>query len=343
MVAASLALGWGAYSAWYEMTNDYRGGDFRHVWLAARAVIEGLDPYTAVTRWETAAGHGPGNPGFYYPMPSVLLGLPLAALPAEAAAVVAFTVFTGIAAYVATRERWTTLACFAGPSMVECARNAQVTPLILAAMFAPPAFAVVFAVLKPTTGAAAWFWRPTPAATRWAVVGGGALCLLGLLIAPRWPAEWVQTGLRGNYARSAVLTAWFGPVWFGPVLLLAALRWRRTEARLLLGLSCVPHTLFWADEMLLGVVPRTWREAFYGTMASHLVYQMWAVEQHLRHPGFRVAWEGVPWSIAALYLPPLFLILRRPNAGDVPAWLERAVSAVSVGATANGVRSQETR
>jgi len=314
-VALALAAGWGAYAALHAVANDTRGADFRHVWLAARALLAGLEPYGAVAAWEAAAGaSADGKAGFYYPLPAAFAALPLAELPAVAAGVLVFTIGTFVAAYFTTRERWAALACVAGPSMVVCAQNLQVTPWLVAAMVAPgAAWAVLLVLVKPTSGSAAFLYRPTRRRVLWAVLGGGLLCVVALLLEPRWPLEWVAQGLKGGYARSALFAAWFAPL----IILPAALRWRRREARVFLGLGVVPHTLFWADEMLLAaIIPRTWREAFYGTMASHLIYQAWHVQQFTAHRGIFVAWEGVPWSVVGLYLPWLVVLLRRPNAPE---------------------------
>jgi|GEM_PF-1869523 len=38
-----------------------------------------------------------------------------------------------------------------------------------------------------------------------------------------------------------------------------------------------------------------------------------------------------PWVlVAALYLPPLVMVLRHPNTGEVPAWLDRLAARLSV-------------
>ena len=38
-----------------------------------------------------------------------------------------------------------------------------------------------------------------------------------------------------------------------------------------------------------------------------------------------------PWVlVAALYLPPLVMVLRHPNTGEVPAWLDRLAARPSV-------------
>jgi hypothetical protein len=99
---------------------------------------------------------------------------------------------------------------------------------------------------------------------------------------------------------------------------LAALRWRTREARLLLAMALVPQVLFFYDQLPLFLVCRTRREAlaFIGWgMAVMMVYLI---------PAF-VGFGG-PWAMIACYLPALVIVLRRPNEGPAPQWLERWIA-----------------
>ena len=46
----------------------------------------------------------------------------------------------------------------------------------------------------------------------------------------------------------------------GPLILLALLRWRRPEARLLVALGCIPHTTMLYEALPLFLVARRWQE-----------------------------------------------------------------------------------
>jgi hypothetical protein len=99
---------------------------------------------------------------------------------------------------------------------------------------------------------------------------------------------------------------------------LAALRWRTREARLLLAMAFVPQVLFFYDQLPLFLVCRTRGEAlaFIGWgMGVMMVFLI---------PAF-VGFGG-PWAMVACYLPALVIVLRRPNEGPAPRWLERWIA-----------------
>jgi hypothetical protein len=111
---------------------------------------------------------------------------------------------------------------------------------------------------------------------------------------------------------------------FGPFALLALLRWRRREARMLLLLACVPQTFVEYEMLPLYLVPETLREMV--TLLCTTMCAMYAVRVlGGQSPGTLA--EGIasraPFWIAGVYLPALVIILRRPNVGFAPAWLDR--------------------
>lgn len=86
------------------------------------------------------------------------------------------------------------------------------------------------------------------------------MALLSLLIMPSWPREWL--GARSRHLNYTPLLSWFGPI-----LLLALIRWREPGARLLLGLALVPQRLLY-DQVALWLVPTTPRGSLLLTVAS---------------------------------------------------------------------------
>jgi hypothetical protein len=105
----------------------------------------------------------------------------------------------------------------------------------------------------------------------------------------------------------------------GPALLLGLLRWRRREARLLVVLACLPQLLMFYDQLLLWAIPRTAREMLVLTLASNV--GLLAAVLSL-HPGDFFTTGTIPWIVPSCYLPALLLVLRHPNAGAIPAWME---------------------
>lgn len=295
------------------------GRDFDPLWYAARLLWQGLDPYPLI---------GPGKPypsdwGLWYPLPAVLVLMPLAALPLVWARAVFIGVTSGLLAYGVTRERWRPLVLFLSFGYYDAMASGQWSPL-LAAMAVLPGLSWL-AACKPNMAAAVvgstLDWR----AWRLAVVGGVALTAVSLVVLPGWPAEWWAAARGGASFIVAPVTL---P---GGVLALAALaRWRRPEARLLAFLACVPQTSSNYDFVLFWLLPQSWPE--YALLfalervAFHFSY--WAIP-HAPGPAFAAyLHDYAPLRVALLYLPLTLMVRRRPNVGTVPAWAERAVAAL---------------
>jgi hypothetical protein len=201
-------------------------------------------------------------------------------------------------------------------SFYYAAAISQWSPLLIAATLIP-SLGFVFAV-KPTIGLALWLYRP-----RWeAAAGCAALILLSFAVRPQWLGEWVGTFGAGMHIR--------GPVTMlgGPLILLALLRWRRPEARLLVALACVPHTTLLYEALPLFLVPASWAQA------SLLLALNWVAEITVITLGpyesliERARVSGMI-SVAVLYFPCLIMVLARPNEGqDLPAWVTSAVARV---------------
>jgi hypothetical protein len=111
----------------------------------------------------------------------------------------------------------------------------------------------------------------------------------------------------------------------GFLLLLALLRWRLPEARLLFALSIPPQTPSFYDPLLLFVVCRRGVEVLILLLAGWTLQLATAL-----YAPFTSMREAIAvlssLSIWYLYLPPLVILLQRPNVGRVPAIFERAAS-----------------
>jgi len=105
---------------------------------------------------------------------------------------------------------------------------------------------------------------------------------------------------------------------------LAALRWRRPEARLLLVMACIPQTMLFYDQLPLLVVARNFRQSLYFCLVSYAAAVV-AVLIYGGGPKDRALLfaQNAPVIVGCYYLPCLILVLLRPNTGDVPHWLER--------------------
>jgi hypothetical protein len=127
---------------------------------------------------------------------------------------------------------------------------------------------------------------------------------------------------------------------FGWLLLGALARWRRPEARLLVALGCVPvNPAGYELVPLLFVVPAAAWEAGALAVAS------WAVEWTAAPGEPYATWSQRnavmgPATVWAVFVPALLLILRRPNVGALPPWLDRWLGRVRIPTWARGAPPQ---
>lgn len=100
----------------------------------------------------------------------------------------------------------------------------------------------------------------------------------------------------------------------GPLLLLAITKWRRPEARLLLALACIPHTIHMYETVPLFLIVRTWPEAWFlraATATADVVQRSTAGYSASTFTEYTLA--GAQLIVWFAYLPCLVMILRRPN------------------------------
>lgn len=281
------------------------GSDHVIIQRAAQAVLAGRDPYQL----------GPHDQlpelfwRFFYPLPSIVLGLPFVWMdPREAA--IAFTFCSAwLLVFFVTRDGLERVPMFLSVSFLAAAQFAQSTPLILALALVPGLRALTF--LKPNLGIALFAWRP---AWRTAAIAAGIFAV-PVLFWPDWPRRWLISVHSSPAHHAPALTG------IGAVALLAILRWRRPEGRLLLAMTVIPHGLFFYDELPLWLVTASRRQALVLAFCSWLGWLMWNVTS----PGPATA-DSAVWSVASLYVPAAIILLRRPNEGTVPAWLEGLVA-----------------
>jgi hypothetical protein len=264
-----------------------RSSDFDLLYNAAVHLIRGEDAYPVASQW------------FTYPLPAVLLAVPFTAIPLGAARLI-FDVLVGWAFVFALwryRGTFALLAVLSGAYLFAML-NGQTTPLMVAASLVP-ALGFLLAV-KPNTSASLWIARPS----RMAVLGVSAFLVLSLVILPSWPRDWWMALLQDN-------TDLVPPVLrpFGLVLLLAALRWRSPEGRLLLAIAFIPQNTLPHELVSLALIPANLVEMGIYVAGSWIAVAVAAD----RMPLHSIAeWTAASWpaTLGAVYLPMLYLVLR---------------------------------
>jgi hypothetical protein len=266
--------------------------------------MAGSDPYEAV---------GPGRSldiphGVLYPFTAVLAAVPFAALqfPDQVYA------GTGAAllAWALTGQRRFRPAWFAllTPAFIYTVRMSQWASFTTAAALLP-SWGFLLAC-KPTVGSALWLAFPS----RRALIGAAVFTVASLVILPSWPMSWLAAISETRHIRAPVT------YWGGPLLLLAFLKWRRPEARLIGALACIPHTPELYESLPLFLVPATyWEGAALAALNLGVVLARRSVPPATDYVG-DMALTG-QWMVWLLYLPCLLMVLRRPNDdSDWPLW-----------------------
>ena len=306
---------------WLSANDPRRGaGDFTYATLAARALLDGREPYGVVL------AESPFRSPFFYPLPAALIAMPFATLPGRFAGAAFVGCGFGWLAYrLSAAGRWRLLVLTAAPALFAMLA-VQWSPLLTAAAISGPALGL--AIAKPTIGLglAAMVLpsavRPGRLFVQTAVVAVG-LIALSLAIRPDWPAHWISGVRYGREAaqfRAPILTVYGFPT------VLALLRWRRPEARLLVALACVRQNGFMYDQLPLLLIPSSAAQALLLSGISHVshVVALWDP------PGdgsvLALSAQQFPFTVVAMYLPCLVMVLMRPNEGRIPDWVERATA-----------------
>ncbi len=305
LVATCVALLAFMWTRQHALNSPDFTSDFDQVWAAARALVQRRNPYAEV---------GPNAPfhwrwPLYYPLPAVVLTAPLSLL----SVVSARAIFAGLGAWVfsfaISRDGWSRWPILLSVTFYVSIDLVQWSTYLAAAFFIP-ALALV-SPAKPN------FALPILAGARdrltlvWMLGGAIALLALSFALRPSWVGDWL-TNLRE------------APHFIPPVarrggflILLAAFRWRRPEARWLLALGIIPQAPSFYDQLLLVAVCSRWWESAVLSAGTFALF-FW-VGAHSPQPDYlawgRLVGDATVWSC---YLPMVVILLLRPNEGEFP-------------------------
>ncbi len=313
MVAAVIGFVCALYVVMHGRANPDFTSDFDQVWAGARALWQDKDPYTVV---------GPGREfgwrwPLYYPLPALVTVAPLGLLPVLAARAIFGGMSAALLAWAITRDGWSRLPIFLSVSFMVTMELGQWSALYAAAFFIPALGAI--GIAKPNFGVALAAAAPRQQTLAWLAAGTFALLAISQLLQPGWHESWLDNLRAADHFKPHVLRP------FGFLLLLAALKWRRPEARWLLALALIPQAPSFYDQLLLAVVCLTRAEAL--VFASATIVLFFYVGFNTPQPDYeswgRMVGNGTLWIC---YFPALVMVLRRPNEGvmTIPfSWLDR--------------------
>lgn len=303
--------------------------DFDQLWHAARALLAGRDPYTVV---------GPGKEfewtwPLYYPLPAVLLATPFTFLPVAIARVVFTGLTAGALGYALGPRSKALWPLLLSASFLIAVSRTQWSPVILASMWIPALAFVTTA--KPNIGLSALAAHTE----RRSLVLAAAVCLglvaLSFVVRPDWVVSWRSAISSAPHVTAPVTRP------LGFLLLLAALKWRRADARVFLVMACIPHTPSLYDLLLLFFVCRSLRETLGLAVLTHALF--WGIIVFGGWDTFEGYYAGLGRAeVVVVFLPVLVALLTRANRAEltVPAagtsWRE-AIPATRLDAALSGL------
>jgi len=284
--------------------------DFAPVWHAARLMLRGQNPYDLI---------GPGNVvesawPMFYPATTFVVAIPFSIIPTFHLASSVFVFVSALLlAWGITRDGWHMLPIFPSIAFLTCATLAQWSILMTALVYLP---VLGFLAAGKPQAAIPIIGSSTSPRILWFAIGGGlAIVALSFVFMPSWPVDWLNLlGTTENFVPPLFRFA-------GPVILLVLLRWRRPESWLVFLSACMPQTWPAYNGLVLMTVARTYHEASFLSLVSSISWVGFA----LWVDGMTFEQERI-WMSTVLnmssFLPATLLILRRPNEGQGPFWIE---------------------
>lgn len=310
-LAVSLALGVGAAVFTTAAVPTLHAGpvlhsDFDMLWVAARALWTDQDPYALI---------GPAGPVQWpwplaYPATSAVAVLPVAWLPLALARAVAVGAGVGVLAWTVTRRAWWPLAMLGSAPALDAMRAGQWSPWLTASVLSSGA--MWFAWIKPLGVTLALASLNVRTIAR--VLFGGALAVV---VATWLLPDWWRGFHRAASALTHIRILAMRPL--GVVCLLALLRWRRPEARVLVAVLATPITPMLYETLPVLLVASSRREA-----AAFVALSLGAlVSLVILLPDASPAVapdRAADLLLAWLFVPALALLLRRSKEPGHPLW-----------------------
>ena len=276
---------------WFSPVQPH-GVDFDYLWWAGRAVSQGADPYAAVRLSLPSP--------FYYPGTTAVVMAPFGLLSRQLAS--ALFAGLGMGLLCGSVSGWRRWIILSAPAL-QAILFGQWSPLLTAGVGLR--WLGFLWAAKPNIGFPLFGAWPS----RGPLYGGLAVLFLSFLLMPQWPAEWLKVLRQAPHYTAPVLRPG------GFLLMLAWLRWRQPEARLLGLLAVVPHTTGIYEQLPLLLIPQT-RLRFLVLMGlTHLAAIL--VTTIVAYPdaptvqlGLAIQW---PYFLVLVWLPALAMLLLSPK------------------------------
>jgi hypothetical protein len=295
-LAASISAALFTWMFWRDPQSQ--PSDLGQVWAGSRALLHGQNPYEAV---------GPGRSfnwpfPLLYPLTAMMALIPFAWMPLQWTDPLFVAVGFGLFTWAVTKERVASPALVALVSLpaLMTLQTSQWSLLLTGAALMP--WFGWLLIAKPTIGLALFAAFP-----RWKTAIGCALFLIiSFIVWPGWIGEWRATFASAPHVVAPITRPG------GALVLLAVLKWKRPEARLLLALACVPHTTVPYETIPLFLIAQTWLQAWTLWALTLLAFiAQWWTGPYVSQMAYWTS--GAQWIVLLMYLPCVAMVLLRPN------------------------------
>ena len=282
-VSAAIGVASGAF-CWFLMKRLHQdAADFRWALHLVHRLLARQNPYD--------------TPLEQYPLTAALFALPFVKLQPELAAGFFWGISSFALAFGLTRHGYTRLLIFLAYPYWAGLLTVQWSPIIAASAFFPLLLPATMA--KPQIGLPVFLTR----LSRRGLAACAVVGLASLAIMPKWPLLWLrQTGNYEHFIPILVLP--------GVLLLLALLRYRQREARLLFLSALMPQRWFF-DSFILWLIPQSRREIIWTVFFSWGagIWRWYHIPTSFTQVG--------RYTVIFLYLPMLAVVLLRKRQDNV--------------------------
>jgi hypothetical protein len=280
-VSAAIGVASGAF-CWFLMKHLHQdAADFRWSLRLAQRLLAQQNPYD--------------TPFEQYPLTSALFALPFVSLQPELAAGFFWGISSFLLAFGLTRHSYTRLLIFFAYPYWAGLLSVQWSPLIAASAFFPLLLPATMA--KPQVGLPVFLTR----LSRRGLLACAVVGLISLAVKPNWPLLWFRQMENYNHFIPILVLP-------GALLMLALLRYRDRDARLLFLSSLMPQRWFF-DSFTLWLIPQSRREIVWTVFFSWGagIWRWYHIPSSFTQVG--------RYTVIFLYLPMLVVLLlrRRPN------------------------------
>ncbi len=289
IIASLIAIVTCAISLYILYLGGKVGADFKNILVPARNWLAGKDIYLP---FQQNLDHN----AVPYPFTAYLAAIPFTWMPDWIASGIFVGLSSGLLAWLILRSKntWLLLLFLSWPFVYNLFLT-QLAPLVISIYFSTGFLPLL--LVKPQL---ALPFVLTQRPNRLGLVLGGVLLLASIILYPTWPLDWLKSFHSQNYIGLPPLIV----LPFGPLLLLAILRYREKRSWLLLLMALMPQRMVY-DQLGVLLVAENRKQLAFMVVCSWLSFP--AVFYYHGWDNLPFGWQQ--WVFFESYLPALLVVV----------------------------------